>query len=182
MSADPDQVVTVDFKRRETEAGWARILDRFALSITPTWFDWIQWVLALGALLYFFRQVGGVGLGIAVAISYALLLIYFQAIFARIDFQGFPGVRSVKVTRWLSFIIALTLSIGSLLIATRGADTIALLWNNSRGRTPLVSMSARPATFFSWQLIDAVTEFRAFRSPFLVVRSQGVYENQSGVS
>lgn len=127
MLLDPHRDVTVDFKRRETEAGWSRILDRFALSITPTWFDWIQWVLALGALLYFFNREGGVGLGIAVIVSQALLFIYFQAVFLNIDFQGFPGVRSIKIARWLSFILAAALSYGAWLIATRVADTIALL-------------------------------------------------------
>jgi hypothetical protein len=52
------ETIEVNFCRRETERGWRGILDRFGLAAAPVWFDWLEWVLVLGAFEYLAGETG----------------------------------------------------------------------------------------------------------------------------
>lgn len=39
-----------DISAKKTEAGWAEANDKFFLYATPLWFEWLKWMLILGAI------------------------------------------------------------------------------------------------------------------------------------
>jgi hypothetical protein len=53
-----EEKIEIDFRRKENEAGWSRIIDRFGLKGGPIWFSWPSWILALGAFHYLFSRQG----------------------------------------------------------------------------------------------------------------------------
>jgi len=57
MQQPHENPVELDFRRRDTEGGWLSILDRFGLAAAPTWFDWLEWILILGAFEYSLARV-----------------------------------------------------------------------------------------------------------------------------
>jgi len=77
----PQQPVEVDFRRRETEPGWQRILDRFGLAAAPTWFNWLEWILVLGAFEYIGEKSGSRLARLIPPISIGLLWLYFNGFF-----------------------------------------------------------------------------------------------------
>lgn len=83
-----EEKTEIDFRRKETEAGWIRIVDKFGLKGAPVWFSWLSWVLALGAFQYLFNKTGSIVVFVVIAISNLMLLIYFMAFFYRFDFKG----------------------------------------------------------------------------------------------
>jgi len=108
--------IIVDFQRKETEAGWIRILDNFGLKATPVWFSWLSWILVMGAFQYLFERiewgVAKTGLLIILSISVSLLWFYFNAIFFRVEFRGLPFIRGKRA--WLgSMIVSGLLAFGS---------------------------------------------------------------------
>jgi hypothetical protein len=42
----------IDFNTKKTEADWQRVFDDFCIKATPKWFEWLGWVLILGALTF----------------------------------------------------------------------------------------------------------------------------------
>lgn len=85
-----EEKIEIDLRRRETEAGWNKIWDKFGLKGAPVWFSWLSWVLALGAFQYLFLKSKSIVVLVIIAISYSMLWFYFQAFFYRIDFKGIP--------------------------------------------------------------------------------------------
>jgi hypothetical protein len=47
-----EEKIEIDFRRKEIEAGWIRIVDKFGPKGAPVWFSWLSRVLALGAFEY----------------------------------------------------------------------------------------------------------------------------------
>src|SRR5207244_4219332 len=93
------ETVEVDFRRRDTEGGWQGILDRFGLAAAPVWFDWLQWVLVLGAFEYLAGKTGAGFAQLFAGGSIALLWFYFNGFFFRIRFKGWFRIRSARVER-----------------------------------------------------------------------------------
>ena len=90
----PQQPVEVDFRRRETEPGWQRILDRFGLAAAPTWFNWLEWILVLGAFEYIGEKSGSRLARLIPPISIGLLWLYFNGFFFHMEFKGWFRIRS----------------------------------------------------------------------------------------
>jgi len=42
----------IDFRTKKTEAGWQKVLDNFWMKATPKWFEWLGWVIILGAFTF----------------------------------------------------------------------------------------------------------------------------------
>lgn len=106
MSNKENTPMEIDFSRKETESGWYRIMDNFGRKATPVWFNWIGWILLLGALHYLFKMSHSVILGIAIAISAWLLWLYFQAFFFGLRFKSVPLLRWVRHERLISFVLS----------------------------------------------------------------------------
>ena len=109
----------IDFKTKKTEAGWQRVLDDFWLKATPKWFEWLTWVIILGAFSFLTQQIQNVIISIAYSFSYVALFFYFQGFFFSQDFHGFPLVKSEKVRRLVSLLISGILTYGIWLFLSR---------------------------------------------------------------
>jgi hypothetical protein len=125
VSSDPDERIEIDFDRTETEAGWIRVIDRFGLRAAPTWFNWLGWMLALGALQFFHTKSDSAALGVVLAISYGLLWLYFWGFFFRIKIKGLPLLNRPSVARLASVIVSGALAFIAWRIATMVAREIA---------------------------------------------------------
>lgn len=106
MSEDRESEIEFDLSRRETEAGWIRIVDNFALKGTPVWFSWIGWLLALSALQFLYDKSKNLVVGFTVAVSVGMLWIYFQAFFFRIKFKGLPLIKNEKIAEFISIAVS----------------------------------------------------------------------------
>jgi hypothetical protein len=80
---------------------------------TRTWFDWCEWVLITGALMYVDQKSKNWVVGTAVAISLIAFFMYFTTYIAdRLMFYNFPYIKSLRITRVLSVIISIAVSVG----------------------------------------------------------------------
>jgi hypothetical protein len=122
--AGPEQKrIELDFRHRETEAGWQGVIDHFALEATSKWFEWLGWVLVLAAFQYVADQSGSRFARAIPALSVVLLWLYFNAFFFRLHFKGWPLVRSARVERILSVVVSGLLS-SACWFAARGVAQI----------------------------------------------------------
>lgn len=104
----------IDFDAKDTEAGWQARLDKFWLAATPQWFDWVGWLLIMGALTFVSQETLNIAVKIIVAISYGLLLMYFGSYFYQFEFINLPFVkRYPKVARVTSLAISGLLFLGT---------------------------------------------------------------------
>jgi hypothetical protein len=99
MPAIQPDPVEVDLRRRESEAGWQGICERFALAAAPTWFNWLEWILVLGAFDYLSAKSGAWLPRVAAAVSLGLFWMHFNAFFFRLQLKGWFGIRSTRVER-----------------------------------------------------------------------------------
>jgi hypothetical protein len=106
MSDTESTRAEIDLRHQETEAGWQGVIDRFALSATPRWFEWLGWVLVLAAFEFVATKSDNPGVRVAVAASIALLWLYFNAFFFRFHFKGWPWITSVGVERSISLVLS----------------------------------------------------------------------------
>jgi hypothetical protein len=120
-----EKPVKVDFCRRETERGWQRILDRFGLTAAPIWFDWLEWILVLGAFEYLAKKSGSRLAQLAPGISIALLWFYFNGFFFRMEFKGWFRIRSRALEVLLSLAVSSFIATGFWLAAQIVAGIIA---------------------------------------------------------
>jgi|SRR5437667_2328839 len=125
MQQPHENPVELDFRRRDTEGGWLSILDRFGLAAAPTWFDWLEWILILGAFEYLAGKSGAALVRFVAGISIALLWFYFNGFFFRIHFKGWFRVRSVRLERFISITASGFLAIGFWFAAQAVAKAIA---------------------------------------------------------
>jgi len=115
----------IDLPPRETEPGWQGVCDRFGLGAAPTWFNWLEWVLVLGAFDYVATKNGAWLARLAAAISLGLLWIYFNAFFFRLQSKGWFGIRSAGVERTVSTVASSLLAALFWFAAQAIAATIA---------------------------------------------------------
>ncbi len=125
MQPSHEEIVEVNFRRRETEGGWFRTLDRFGLAAAPVWFDWLEWVLVLGAFEYFAGKNGAWLARLISAISIPILWFYFNGFFFRIYFRGWFRIRSANTERIVSIFVSGILASGCWYAAQAIAKTIA---------------------------------------------------------
>jgi hypothetical protein len=110
---------------RETQAGWQGACDRFAFAAAPTWFNWLEWVLVLGAFDYLAAKSGAWLPRLAAAVSLGLLWMYFNAFFFRVQLHRSRGVPSAGVGRALSTVASSALAALFWFGAQAIAETIA---------------------------------------------------------
>src|SRR5437762_602461 len=107
MTHEPEEKsIEVDFRLRETEAGWQRILDRFGLAAAPRWFEWLEWILVLGAFQYLGEKSGSPLAKLIPGISVGLLWFYFNGFFFRIEFKGWFRIKSPIAERFVSIAVS----------------------------------------------------------------------------
>ena len=121
--------VVVDFGHRTSETEWTRILDKFAVNLAPLWFDWIGWILAIGALQYLLKNAPSfvlkIGLSLMILVSSALLWQYTHAMCFRPVFTKIPFVR--KFSAQTQYFVSLAISFLAALCAWYMARAIALV-------------------------------------------------------
>lgn len=88
MHETRDNPIELDFRRRDTESGWLKTLDRFGLAAAPTWFAWLEWILVLGAFEYLAGRSGRALPGLISALSIGILWFYFNGFFFRIRLRA----------------------------------------------------------------------------------------------
>ncbi len=89
------------------------------------WFNWLEWVLVLGAFEYLAGKHGAWLARLISAISIPILWFYFNGFFFRIQFKGLFRAKSVNAERIASIIISGILASGCWFIAQTVAKAIA---------------------------------------------------------
>ena len=103
----------IDFDHKDSEAGWQKQVDKFWLSVTPKWFEWIGWLLIIGALSYVEQTTSNIAVKIIYIISFLFLWMYFQSFFFQFEFVNLPFFKThQKTARLISLIISGVLGIG----------------------------------------------------------------------
>lgn len=124
MSND-DERIEIDLQRKETEAGWIAVLDRFGLRATPQWFNWVGWIFVLGFLHFLYVKSLSVVFAAMLVLSYGLLWFYFMGFFYRLKIKGIPFVSNRRVARLISIVISGSLAFSAWTVATFVAREIA---------------------------------------------------------
>lgn len=101
----------IDLKAKKTEAEWQKALDNFWAKATPRWFQWLGWLLILGAITFLAEQAQNLLLNIVSGVSYFMLFFYFQSFFFSLEFHGFPFIKSERVRRLVSLIVSALISL-----------------------------------------------------------------------
>ena len=96
----------IDLQSKKTEFEWQQAFDRFWLDFTPKWFNWLGWVLIIGAITYLSEKTDNIYLNITKSISAFALFFYFQGFFYSFEFHGIPFVKSSKIRRGVSILIS----------------------------------------------------------------------------
>lgn len=125
MRDDEEQLIEIDFSRKETEAGWIRILDNLGKHATPVWFNWLTWILIIGAFQYLFHRSRSIALVLVLGISVGLLWLYLQAFFYRLRFKNLLILRRWDRSRLPSLIVSGLLALGSWQLAVWIATMVA---------------------------------------------------------
>jgi len=102
----------IDLKVKKSEAEWQRTIDRFALAATPKWFEWLGWVLILGALTFLAKKADSLAIHIILGISGGLFVLYFFNFFYQFEFKNIPFIKSPSVARIVSIALAGAIGIG----------------------------------------------------------------------
>ena len=107
----------IDFETQDTEAGWQNRLDRLLLVAAPKWFEWMEWLLILGALTFVSEKTSNIAVQLITSISYVFLLLYFQHYFYKFEFVNMPLVKKhQRVARATSIAVSCLLGVGVYLL------------------------------------------------------------------
>ena len=96
----------IDFQSKKTEYEWQKSFDKFWLKFTHQWFEWLGWILIVGAITYLSEKSNNFIQKATKAISYLLLFFYFQSYFYSIEFYGILWVKKEKTRRVISIVIS----------------------------------------------------------------------------
>ncbi len=107
----------IDFTLKDTEFGWMKRIDRVYLAVIPKWFEWLGWILILGALQYFQKQSNSTFLAVLLLLSYISLWRYFIAVFDSLHFTGTPFLKSHRWEVVFSSVVSGLLAFGFYRIA-----------------------------------------------------------------
>jgi len=75
----------IDLKAKKSEAEWQHMIDKFALAVTPKWFEWLGWVLILGALTFLGKKADSIAINVILGISGGLFVLYFFNFFTNLS-------------------------------------------------------------------------------------------------
>lgn len=114
----------IDFKAQKTEGMWQKAIDDFWLSATPKWFEWLGWVLILGAFTFLDKSYEIPIVSAVTRISHISLFFFLQSFFFSIEFHGVPFVKSKRIRRIISLLISGILSYSAWLFLTKLVSTI----------------------------------------------------------
>ena len=102
----------VNFQTRKTEEGWGNSVDNFYLKAVPLWFNWLEWVLILGAIKLIAVRTNDSIVNFVYSISIWLMGFYLFAFFYHYDFHGIPKIKSENWRRFFSAVITLAITFG----------------------------------------------------------------------
>ena len=102
----------IDFQIKDTDAGWYARLDRMFLALVPEWFNWLGWILILGALQYFQSKSKNIFLAILITLSYFSLWRYIIAVFYKFEIAGTPFLKSLRAHKVFSHVLSGVLAFG----------------------------------------------------------------------
>ena len=122
--SDPEKV-KVDFSLRDSELGWMRRVDRYAMIIVPAWFNFIGWLALVGGLEFLHRKSDSKILAVIVALSVFAIWRYLLAVFARVEFVGLAPKASPMRQFLISEGICAVFTLGGWVIVQRAVDLIA---------------------------------------------------------
>lgn len=103
----------IDFNAKKTEAEWQKVLDDFWMKAAPKWFEWIGWIIILGAFTFLRKTQENIIIKVVLGISYIALFFYLQSFFFSVKFYGLPFIKSEKARRIISLILSGFLSYGT---------------------------------------------------------------------
>ena len=96
----------INLKAKKTEAEWQKTLDNFWMKATPQWFEWLGWILILGAITFLAMETQNITLNIVSNVSYIALFFYLQSFFFSLEFHGFPLIKTEQNRRIVSLIVS----------------------------------------------------------------------------
>ena len=114
----------IDLAARKTEAERIVAQDRFWLVAAPKLFEWLRWVVILGAITYVANRSDSFVLKILLSISYGVMLLYFQSFFYQVKFKNLPYVKNQNVERVISIGLSTLLSLGTYLLVRHAVDVL----------------------------------------------------------
>jgi len=96
----------IDFQSKKTEYEWQKSFDKYWLQFTHQWFEWLGWILIVGAITYLSDKSNNLILKATSAISYLILFFYFQSYFYSIEFHGLLWIKKENSRRVISIFIS----------------------------------------------------------------------------
>lgn len=99
----------INLSAKKTEAEWAEANDRFFLKATPVWFEWLEWIIIIGAIQVIADKTQDRYVQLIGSISYFFLMFYFFAFFYRIEFHGIPWIKSERRRQFVSTVLSILL-------------------------------------------------------------------------
>ena len=114
----------VDFSVQKTEVEWNRAIDAFGKKLGPLWFQWLEWLLILGAVDFVAKQTQSSVLRLVAGLSYGVLFLYLQGVFHSMEFYGFPVIKSERGRRIASIALSAILCVLFWLLFTEVAQEI----------------------------------------------------------
>ena len=99
----------INLSAKKTEAEWAEANDRFFLKATPVWFEWLEWIIIIGAIQVIADKTQDRYVQLIGVISYVFLFFYFLAFFYRIEFHGIPLIKSEIIRGIVSSVLSVSI-------------------------------------------------------------------------
>ncbi len=103
----------INLSAKKTEAEWIEANDSFFLKATPVWFEWLEWIIIIGAIQVIADKTQDGFVQLINGISYFFLMFYFMGVFYNIEFHGIPFIKSEGRRRFVSTILSILLSGGT---------------------------------------------------------------------
>lgn len=102
----------IDLGAKKTESGWNEAVDKFWKDVASAWFDWLGWVLTIGAFAYIADKTSNLYVHLIVVFSNLALYFYLQSVFFSFEFHNIPLIKNEKRRRLVSVGISAILSLG----------------------------------------------------------------------
>ena len=114
----------INLKPSDTEQENIERFDQFILAVTPKWFNWIGWLLILGALFVLKEKADSFVVNIISGISVGLITAYFMCYFYKFTFKNIPFIKSKAKVRLASLLVSGALSLMFLLLFQAVVDVL----------------------------------------------------------
>ncbi|VVB64522.1 Uncharacterised protein [uncultured archaeon] len=116
----------IDISAKKTEAGWGEANDKFYLYATQLWFDWLKWMIILGAIKVVAATTRDPIVQLIESISYVFFMMYMLGFFWRFEFHGIPRINNERTRLILSLILSLLLTVGTFNVLSHLATVMEL--------------------------------------------------------